>query len=100
MCKQEEKHPLLLAGPCDPVCMLPPRQHLRVVSGNDVAQFVTPLRRTVLSLHPVRMVVMAFGTVILVGTTLLALPVSSEDGTSAPLLTCCASRCPPGGCPA
>ncbi|MEO3839735.1 potassium transporter TrkG [Streptomyces sp. B22F1] len=54
----------------------------------DVAQLVTPLRRIVLGIHPVRMVAMAFGIAIVIGTTLLALPVSSEDGTSAPLLTC------------
>ncbi|MGP3966220.1 TrkH family potassium uptake protein [Streptomyces sp. 6N223] len=53
-----------------------------------MAQPESPLRRASLSVHPVRVVVLAFGIAILIGTTLLALPVSSEDGTSAPLLTC------------
>jgi potassium uptake TrkH family protein len=48
---------------------------------------MTPLRRMVLSIHPARMVAMAFGFTVLVGTGLLALPIASEDGTSAPLLT-------------
>jgi trk/ktr system potassium uptake protein len=51
-----------------------------------VAQLMIPLRR-ILNIHPARMVAMAFGVTVLVGTTLLALPVASEDGTSAPLLT-------------
>jgi trk system potassium uptake protein TrkH len=53
-----------------------------------VAQFVTPLRRMVLGMHPARTVALAFGLTVLVGATLLALPIASEDGTSAPLLTC------------
>lgn len=53
-----------------------------------MAQLVTPLRRLVLGIPPVRMVVMAFAAAVLVGTTLLALPVATRDGTPAPLLTC------------
>jgi trk system potassium uptake protein len=53
-----------------------------------VAQPGMPLLRASFISHPVRVVALAFGIAIVIGTALLALPVSSEDGTSAPLLTC------------
>ncbi|MFI8323840.1 TrkH family potassium uptake protein [Streptomyces sp. NPDC085529] len=41
---------------------------------------LTRVRRSVFALHPARTLVIAFGAVILLGTFLLMLPVSSEDG--------------------
>ncbi|WP_234348080.1 TrkH family potassium uptake protein [Streptomyces specialis] len=46
-----------------------------------------PLRRLVFDTHPARMVVLAFAVTVTIGTTALALPVASADGTTAPLLT-------------
>ncbi|WP_326598952.1 TrkH family potassium uptake protein [Streptomyces sp. NBC_01803] len=37
--------------------------------------------------HPARMVALAFGVTVVIGTTLLALPVAAQDGTAPPLLT-------------
>ena len=37
--------------------------------------------------HPARTVVMGFGSVILLGTAVLMLPVATEDGSSADLVT-------------
>ncbi len=53
-----------------------------------MAQLMMPLRRMVLSIHPARMVAIAFAIAVVAGTTLLALPFCSSDGTTAPLLTC------------
>ncbi|MGP4113535.1 TrkH family potassium uptake protein [Streptomyces sp. 4N509B] len=48
---------------------------------------MTSLRRTLVTIHPARMVVIAFALAVLAGTTLLALPLATEDGTTPPLLT-------------
>src|SRR5690348_4639131 len=53
-----------------------------------MAQLVTPFRRVVVRIHPVRMVALAFGLAILMGTLLLKLPIATESGSSAPFLTC------------
>ncbi|GAB3118465.1 potassium transporter TrkG [Streptomyces calidiresistens] len=45
------------------------------------------VRRLVWRIHPARAVVMAFGAVVVIGATLLALPVSSADGTVTDLIT-------------
>ncbi|MDT0342917.1 TrkH family potassium uptake protein [Streptomyces litchfieldiae] len=52
-----------------------------------MAHLPAPLRRMVFHTHPARMVAIAFGITVVIGTTLLALPVATTDGTSAPLLT-------------
>jgi potassium uptake TrkH family protein len=44
------------------------------------------LRRVLVRLHPARAVVMAFAVIVVIGATVLALPVSSADGEGAPLI--------------
>ncbi|MDB1090409.1 potassium transporter TrkG [Streptomyces sp. ACA25] len=45
------------------------------------------LRRVLVRIHPARAVVIAFGVTVVIGATLLALPVSSADGTTTDLVT-------------
>jgi potassium uptake TrkH family protein len=52
-----------------------------------VLHLTTSLRRLAYDIHPARMVALAFGVVVAAGTTLLALPAATEDGTSAGLMT-------------
>lgn len=51
-----------------------------------MAHLTTLLRGLVLRIHPARSVVIAFGTAVVVGTTLLALPFATQSGTSAGLV--------------
>ncbi|MFI8520943.1 TrkH family potassium uptake protein [Streptomyces sp. NPDC085481] len=48
---------------------------------------LTRVRRSVFAVHPARTLVMAFGAVILLGTFLLMLPVSSQDGGATGFVT-------------
>jgi potassium uptake TrkH family protein len=52
-----------------------------------VALLTVPLRRLVYDIHPARMVALAFGVTVVLGTTALALPLSAESGTSTDLVT-------------
>ncbi|WP_399552534.1 TrkH family potassium uptake protein [Streptomyces sp. YIM 98790] len=52
----------------------------------SVAQVLTRGRAMLFRIHPARIVVMAWGVTILIGTTLLALPVSAADGRTTSLV--------------
>ncbi|AOT62159.1 hypothetical protein [Streptomyces rubrolavendulae] len=48
---------------------------------------LTRVRRSLFAVHPARSLVLAFAAVVLLGTFLLTLPVSSEDGGATGLVT-------------
>ncbi len=51
-----------------------------------MAPFSSPMGRTISDIHPARVVATAFATAVVAGTTLLALPIATADGSSPGLL--------------